>query len=101
MKIELGSASADKTYVPETDTFIVFESNGKGRSFTQDNNRNFSYVFNDVISNLIVTYANGGETSYTVDELTKKSLILYATSNSTVVGATMSSSSRSYYTRVE
>lgn len=101
MKMELGSTSADKTYVPETDTFIAFENNGNGRVFSLDNNRNFTYVFNDVISNLIMKYVNGGETSYIVDELTKKSLVLFSTSNSTVLGVTMSSASKSYYTRVE
>lgn len=101
MKMELGSTSADKTYVPETDTFMAFENNGNGRVFSLDNNRNFTYVFNDVISNLIVKYVNGGETSYIVDELTKKSLVLTSTSNSTVLGVTMSAASKSYYTRVE
>ena len=100
-KGEIGGTSASKTYLPETDTFIVFESNGNGRSFSLDYNRNFTYVFNDVINNLIMTYEGGKSSSVIVEVLTENSLVLHFSGNSTVFGIALSTESQSYYTRVK
>ena len=100
-KGEIGGSSASKTYLPETDTFIVFESNGNGRTFSLDYNRSFTYAFNDIISNLIMTYEDGKSTSVIVEVLTKNSLVLHSSGNSTVLGIAVSAESQSYYTRVK
>lgn len=98
---DVGGNSANNTVIPETDTFIVFENNGRGRFFTINRNRNFTYVFNDPINNLIMTYDNGGESSTIVEVLTENSLILYYTSKATIYGITLSSTGKEYYTKVE
>ena len=97
----VGGNSASNTILPETDTFIVFESNGNGRYFSIDYNRNFTYVYNDVISNLIMTYEGGKSSSVIVEVLTENSLVLHSSESATIMGVSISSASQSYYTRVK
>ena len=89
-----------KTYEPLTETFMVFNGDGTGRTFTKDNNRSFSYVFNDASSSLILMFENGG-TTCSVEELTKNSLVLLSTNNTTLLGAAATFTEKAYYTKVQ
>lgn len=97
----VGGSSASNTILPETDTFIAFDSNGNGRYFSIDYNRNFTYVYNDVISNLIMTYEGGKSSSVIVEVLTENSLVLHSSESATIMGVSISSASQFYYTRVK
>ena len=98
---KVGDVTNSKTILPDTDYFIELSNDGRGRFYSVDTNRDFTYDLDDLSDKLVLRFGNGGSTSYVVEELTKESLVLSSTGHLFFQGLEISGIQQEYYTRVK